>query len=477
MPADDRRASADYRIAHERWRTWIPLGAVVLALLALVLLPVVRAAYVGPLYDDMRTVTEPSRSLLTRIHVALALEQSLLRDYLESGDSVAVARYHKAVEEEREAYAELDGLVSQLGPAVRREFAQLREVEQGWHSEVDKFLVRSRAGRMQRDPLHAKLYEEVLLGVARLDEALNAAAGRRWAEISATNRAQEWITIAVGVLALGAAITVALLGRRLRTYAVSEESARRSLEEATESRERLMRGITHDLKNPLHAISGHAEMLENGMRGPLNEAQLLGVGSIRSSVRHLLSMITDLIELSRAEGGQLSIRPAETSIATAVGEIAREHGSSAGQALLTIETAAADDLPVVFTDVERVKQVLQNLVSNAIKYTPPGGTITIAASARRPPEAPSESVWVAVDVQDTGTGIPENQLDAIFEEFSRLDSHRGKPGAGLGLAIARRVAGLLGGEITVTSSPHGSVFTFWIPQDRRAGPGSSGRVP
>jgi signal transduction histidine kinase len=420
-----------------------------------------------PVYHDMRTVTEPGRSLLTRIHVALAMEQSLLRDYLENPDSITVVRYRKAVEEEHRAYAELEPLISQLGPAVRTEFEQLRELERGWHGEIAKFLERARTQRLSRDPLHAKLYEDVLLSAARLDEALNAAAARRWTAIEATNRAQEWITFVVGFIALAAAVLVAWLGRRLRTYAVTEEAARHELEEAIESRERLMRGITHDLRNPLQTISGHAEILEEGIRGPLTPLQGESVAGIRSSARHLLSMIGDLLELARAEGGRLEIRPGETLIGPIVVETVREYSSRAAKTGLHLTTTVASDLPAVITDGDRVKQVLENLVSNAIKYTPSGGTVRVCAETRRPQGARPRSVWIAIDVSDTGEGIPRDRLETIFDEFTRLESHIGKPGAGLGLAIARRVARLLGGDVTVSSSSSGSTFTLWLPQDRR----------
>ena len=460
-------STSDSRLAHDRWRTWLPLGAVVLAVFALVALPVLRAVQVRPLNEEIRTIAEPSRTLLTRIHVALALEQSLLRDFVENSDSVAVTRYRKAVADERNAYLALAPLVARLGPKVKSDFEQLRELEGAWHGEIEKLLSRPSAQRFTRDPMHAKLYEDVLLTVARLDEGLNEAAASRRAAVEATNRAQVWITFAVGIIALSTALLIAWLGRRLRSFAVTEESARHSLQEVIESRQRLMRGVTHDLKNPLQTISGTAEMFAEEIPGRLNPAQQAMVRRIAGSARHLVSMVSDLLQLSLAEGGSLSIRPVRTSLSELLAQTVDEYAAAARNAGLDLDLDTGSASLDVMTDPQRVSQVLQNLISNALKYTPSGGRVTVSAGMRSMSGAANSTEMVAIEVTDTGEGIPEDQLENIFDEFTRLDSHRNFPGSGLGLAVARRIAVLLGGNLTVTSSPEGSAFTLWIPLDRR----------
>ena len=458
----------DSRLAHDPWRTWLPLGAVILAVFALVALPVLRALQVRPLNEEIRTIIEPSRNLLTRIHVALALEQSLLRDYVEGGDSLAAARYRKAVADERMAYEELRPLVLQLGPAVRRDFDQLRELEAAWHREIDKILARPGPQRFARDPMHARIYEDLLLTAAQLDEGLNAAAANRRAAIEATSSAQVWITFAVGAIALLTAVLIAWIGRRLRSFAMSEESGRRRLEEAIESRTRLMRGITHDLRNPLQTITGSAEMLAEEMPGRLNAAQLEMIQRIRASARHVLSMVSDLLQLSMAEGGTLSVNPVPTPIPELLRSLIGAYAQDARTLRLDLALEVESEDLAVVTDPQRVTQILQNLVSNALKYTPAGGRVTISAAMRALPDASDGSKLLAIDVADTGPGIPDDQIDNIFDEFARLERHRGLPGSGLGLAIARKVAVLLGGNLTVASSPAGSTFTLWLQRDRRS---------
>ena len=465
-PAKISRAY-DSRLAHDRWRTWLPLAAVVLAVFALVALPIVRVTQVQPQYEEMRTLTEPSRNLLTRIHAALALEQSLLRDFVEGGDSLAAVRYQGVVAEERRAYDELAPLVKRLGPTVQRDFDQLRELERAWHGEIEKMLSEPRARQFVRDPMRARIYEDILLTAARLDEGLSAEAAHRRAAIEATNRAQVWITFTVGAIALATAVLIAWIGRRLRTFAMNEETARHALEEAVESRSRLMRGVTHDLRNPLQTITGSAEILAEGLAGSLNVRQEELVQRIRVSSKHLLSMISDLLELSMAEGGTLPVRHAPTPIADLLTELVRSYQSEARSRQLSLSLDVQEpDLQIV-TDPQRVTQVLQNLISNAIKYTPSGGRITVSASIPVRDADGASPEMLVIDVADTGNGIPEEQAKNIFEEFTRLENHRNLPGSGLGLAIARRVAVLLGGNLTLASSPSGSVFRLSLPRDRR----------
>jgi signal transduction histidine kinase len=121
----------------------------------------------------------------------------------------------------------------------------------------------------------------------------------------------------------------------------------------------------------------------------------------------------------------------------------------------------------VATDPERVRQVLGNLLSNALKYTPPGGRVTVRAEVRPRGHDGAHAESVAIDVRDSGPGIPPDKHEEVFEEFSRL-APDAAPGAGLGLAIARRVARALGGDVTVASEPgRGSCFTLWVPAARR----------
>jgi signal transduction histidine kinase len=414
------------------------------------------------MYDDMRAVTEPSRSLVTRIHVAIAMEGAIVRDYTHSRDPLLSPRYRAAENEEKTSTAELEPLIHRLGPAVGREFSEFKALQESWHASVRRHFApgNEKAGG---SPLDGSLYEDLLLSAARLDDALNASAEKRWGEILATSAALHWITLLIAIVGLFAALTVAWLGKSLREFAVAARKQAVELEQTQKSRERLVRGITHDLKNPLHAISGHAELLASGLKGPLNERQVESVQRIRSCAADELSLLNDLLDASRAESGLLSIRLRESSIPALIEEIVEEHRPVAAGAGHSLVASISPHVGSLVTDRNRVKQVISNLLSNAIKYSEPGGPIKLSVAERVRPMHGDERGWVAIEVADTGPGIPDDKVEEIFEEFSRLESGAHMPGSGLGLAIARRIARRLGGDIEVANAG-GSVFTLWLPR-------------
>jgi len=447
------------------------LLALVFALGALVLLPVLRARLVEPLHNDLRSQIEPARGVVTRIHLALAMEGTLAREFMERRDTLLLAGYREALADELAAYKELAPHIDRLGPSVRSEFNAVKLLQLSWHDALERSFnappvtaSRSLSSRDGEDPFHPAQYERLLVGAARLDEALSNAADKRWAEAAATNRIQRWLSIVVGLIALIAAMIVAWLGRGLRLYAVAADRDRRELERALDARARLVRGITHDLKNPLTAIIGYTELLAAGVKGPLSPDQRASVDRIDRSARSLLSLIDDLLNMSRAESGQLTIAPRPTNLESVVQEAIEEHAATAAAAGQRISVEVASDLPTVTTDPRRVRQVLGNLLSNAIKYTPPGGSISVRSSLGARDDSSGDERGVCIQVSDTGPGIPDDKRAVIFDEFSRLEIHRNKPGVGLGLSIARRISRLLGGDLTVDADKgRGSVFTLWLP--------------
>jgi PAS domain S-box-containing protein len=252
---------------------------------------------------------------------------------------------------------------------------------------------------------------------------------------------------------------------RERAARAESERRREELERVTESRTRLMRGFSHDVKNPLGAADGYAELLEEGVMGELSEAQLDSVRRIRRCIRSSLRLIHDLLEVARAETGQVVLEPVETDVARVAREIAEDFRAQAEAVGSRLEVRASEPL-LTTTDPSRVAQVLANLLSNAVKYAP-GGQITVIARCRGDGDGPRPGEWIAVEVRDTGPGIPPERCEMVFQEFTRLDPDA-RRGAGVGLAISRRIARLLGGEITLTSEVgRGSTFTLWLPRAAR----------
>lgn len=455
-------------MARGAWRTTMPLVLVLVAIAALVALPFLSDSYTRPLRNEVISVAEPGRNQITRIHVALAVQGSALHDYIESRDSSLVLRFWTAMAAEDSALHALDGLADQMGRPARERLTDLTDQQARWRTFAALDLADTTAPSKARAEAREQVFDDVLDAAARLDSTIDEAVRTKRQRITAAERTQGRLALALGLIAIAAAVVVAWLGQRLQRAIGEAESRRIALEHATEARARLVRGISHDLKNPLNAIDGHAQLLEDEVRGPIGAAQRDSITRIRRSVRSVLSLIEDLLELSRVEAGQLAISLGRTSLGDVVAETVEEHRAVAQATGHSMRLELAAELPVVVTDERRVRQVLGNLLSNAIKYTPGGGRIEIRVAPRDRRQR-ERGHWVAIDVSDSGPGIPEDARETIFDEFSRLAEHTAKPGSGLGLAIARRIARLLGGDISVTNDAGtGSCFTLWLPTDVRA---------
>jgi signal transduction histidine kinase len=237
---------------------------------------------------------------------------------------------------------------------------------------------------------------------------------------------------------------------------------RRRLERAIASRSRLIRGFSHDVKNPIGAADGYAQLLSDGVYGALSPEQRESIARMRRCMHTALSLIDDLHELARAETGHLALSPEPVDLAGLVADVAEEFHAAAHAGGLAFGAAVDAGVPVIRTSRLRVRQILANLVSNAIKYTN-AGSVTLRGTRRTTGPSGDGGDWVALEVADTGRGVAPDKLDFIFEEFGRIGDS-GATGAGLGLAISRLLAHALGGQITVVSQPgKGSMFTLWLP--------------
>jgi signal transduction histidine kinase len=238
-----------------------------------------------------------------------------------------------------------------------------------------------------------------------------------------------------------------------------EVDARVKLERLVDSRSRLMRGFSHDVKNPLGAADGFAALLASGVYGDLSSAQQQGIDRIRNSIRNSLTLIDDLHDFVRAEAGHVSLRPTPTDVGVLVQSMGLQYEAAATAKGLSLKVTVAADLPSANIDAARLRQIIANLLGNALKYTDAGFVelrATMSSDGAR-------GNGVTVEVADTGCGIPMEKQNYIFEEFSRLHS-TSHPGAGLGLSISKLLAEALGGRISVRSTQGaGSIFTLWVP--------------
>ncbi|MGH7471997.1 MAG: sensor histidine kinase [Longimicrobiales bacterium] len=442
----------------------LPLAFILVSLVALAAMPVLSSRAIVGYRREVRDVIEPARLQVTQLHLALALGAAALRDLLNTNDTTFAKRYEEAVRQERAAYDRLAPLAARVGGKSAQRFAELRLAETRWHDRISQLLNERprRPETIQQELADEDLYEQTLVAAANLDAELARSTADMRAQIDRAERLVLILTMGLVTLAVAAGAVAAALSRRLRSYAAAAEHDRRELEAVLKSHARMTRGITHDLKNPLGVILGHAELLEDGVRGELTPQQRESVSRIRSAAESLLELINTLLELARAESGQIHIRTERVELAPLIQDVVQNHRAKAENAGLLLGVQLDPSLGRIQTDDARVAQVLGNLLSNAIKYTP-AGRICVRAEPRAS-GGPDAGPWIAISVEDTGRGIQPDHIEQIFQEFSRLETET-KEGTGLGLAIARRIARLLGGDISAQSEPgKGSTFTLWLPR-------------
>lgn len=240
------------------------------------------------------------------------------------------------------------------------------------------------------------------------------------------------------------------------------ESKREELERVMESRSRLIRGFSHDVKNPLGAADGFLALLEDEILGPVSEKQKESIGTVRRSIATALALMNDIVDLARAEAGQLEIHAGPVEAGEVARELVGEYRAQAEAKGLDIRFERAETLPLIRSDSARIRQILGNLLSNAVKYTQQG-CVTVRVRFRPTDGDSGPGEWVAIEVSDTGPGIPPEKSHLLFKEFSRLN-HDAAPGSGLGLAISQRIAHALGGDLSMESQGGaGSTFTLWLP--------------
>jgi PAS domain S-box-containing protein len=256
---------------------------------------------------------------------------------------------------------------------------------------------------------------------------------------------------------------------RSRTQAEELDERRKEADVANRTKTDFLAAMSHELRTPLNAIAGYVELLMLGVRGPLNEEQTTDLGRIRRSQQHLLSLINDILNFSRLEAGHVTFQIEPVSLGDAMESATSMIIPQAEAKRITFEWDRCPSAVLALADGPKVEQILLNLLSNAVKFTPAAGRLSMRCEAT--------TDHVMVHIEDSGSGIPHDRLEVIFEPFVQLDRSLDNPreGAGLGLAISRDLARGMHGDLSVKSEVGvGSTFTLSL---QRAGTDGTTSTP
>ena len=252
-----------------------------------------------------------------------------------------------------------------------------------------------------------------------------------------------------------------------KVHAATNELARQNellrrqaleLEQASTAKSQFLANVSHELRTPLNAILGYATMTMQGIAGEITPGQRRHLSRIEANGRHLLALINEILDITRIEAGRMPLEIVSFAIPDLLREVLSELEPIIAKSNLTVTTKIGPDLVTLRTDRQKLKQILVNLLSNALKFTP-SGTITLRADMARPKV-------IALAVSDTGIGIAQSDQSVIFDDFRQVDStpRRAYGGTGLGLSICRRLTMMMRGAIDVQSQlGQGSTFTITLP--------------
>ncbi len=259
------------------------------------------------------------------------------------------------------------------------------------------------------------------------------------------------------------------VGHDITTLKAAEAQLRHSnqeLQRATRLKDEFLANMSHELRTPLNAILGMTEGLQEEIFGCVNEKQHQALRTVEKSANHLLSLINDILDVAKIESGQINLVYSSVPVAHLCFSSLAFVKQQALKKRIQLVNQVPADLPALFVDETRMRQVLLNLLTNAVKFTPEGGTVTLAAALISPDPATSQPAALHLTVTDNGIGIAAEDIPKLFKPFVQIDSalNRQQTGTGLGLALVKKIVELHGGQVRLTSQwGVGSCFTLDLP--------------
>jgi signal transduction histidine kinase len=249
---------------------------------------------------------------------------------------------------------------------------------------------------------------------------------------------------------------IGALARRVNRMSDELQRVYGELELASEHKSQFLANMSHELRTPLNAIIGFSEILQEQMFGELNERQLAYVKDVLEAGQHLLSLINDVLDLAKIEAGRMELELSQVAVPDVLRNAVSMHSEHASRGGIDLALTTEPEEITITADERRVRQIVFNLVSNAVKFTPSGGRVDISAHAK--------NGEVEIAVADTGPGVSAADLETIFEEFEQTAAGKQAEGTGLGLPLSRKLVELHGGRLWAESEPgKGSTFRFTLP--------------
>ncbi|MFN2637123.1 MAG: sensor histidine kinase [Gemmatimonadaceae bacterium] len=255
---------------------------------------------------------------------------------------------------------------------------------------------------------------------------------------------------------------LALTNEELRAMIGEAKKAWAAADAANRSKAEFLAVMSHELRTPLNSIGGYVDLLEMELRGPVTDAQKADLQRIKRSQQHLLGIINDILNFTRLEATEIEYDIMDVPVRGLLNDLDAMVGSLAKAKSVAYTCHAPPKSVFARTDPDKMRQILVNLASNAVKFTPSGGRVDISATA--------DAKVVSISIRDTGPGIPPDKLEKVFEPFVQLDRGltRSTDGTGLGLPISRGLARGMGGDILLESRlGNGSIFTLVLPRGQR----------
>lgn len=260
------------------------------------------------------------------------------------------------------------------------------------------------------------------------------------------------------------------------------EAAQLIAERSIVVRERFMALTTHELRTPLQAITGYLDLIAAQVVGDLNEKQKSFFARAQQGCAHLLGLTNDFLDMAQGDAGRLKVARHPGAARHVMSEALALVTPQAVARNVTVSLTEQTDHIMYVGDAARVRQVLVNVIGNAVSFTPPGGTVHVIAQRAMTGVEGSElsgGPWCTIRVEDTGPGIPADKLGHVFEPFVQLsdEGQKSRKGSGLGLTVSRQLAQLMGGDLTVSSTGSGAVFTLWLAEEQRPEAASGAKAP